>query len=394
VNIGKAVGLAAAAIGMAIFAGTAAIGTVFATANPGTSIAVAPNNGFAHAALADAALLTPGKKPDYQAAREHTFKALATEPGIARNVRTLGLLAADGKIAGDSARLIGLAHRLSKRDLPASLWLIEHYSAKGDVQRTLDHYDIALRTSEDSEAILFPVLFLALGDDEIVAALVPKLNRNPLWAHAFWRKLLAEPKLPRLFVRLAEQSRFREGGYSKDFANWGITKLVSEARLNDAYRLFAYREPRAYAISAGTIHGFDRHFDGVSFRWQYHAEGGRYVEPQSDRSLIFGQDSGDGGLIARKLVRLPPGQYRLVVTSERVAGDANDNARFELLCDTGRRRVALVPFATRRDRSTVSTRFEIPTGCAYQWLDLLADRHMTPQTTEFVVQPPRIERVR
>ncbi|MFV3464693.1 hypothetical protein ACNJFH_21305, partial [Mycobacterium tuberculosis] len=109
------------------------------------------------AGLAAQLLTQPDRDGSYARAWRLAQAALQRDPMSVRAVSTLAFLAAEKGNAVQAARLLAYSERLSRRDLPTQLALIETKVQANDVVGALVHYDRALRTSKTSEAILVPV---------------------------------------------------------------------------------------------------------------------------------------------------------------------------------------------------------------------------------------------
>lgn len=104
------------------------------------------------------------------AIRDAASEVLRATPLSAFAMRQLGAVA--NMAGGDAglARLV-LAERISRRDLPSELLLIEASARNEDPAATLRHYDHALSVYPSVQAELFPLLASELSDPEVRLAL-------------------------------------------------------------------------------------------------------------------------------------------------------------------------------------------------------------------------------
>ncbi|MCB8835101.1 hypothetical protein LJD42_26475, partial [Escherichia coli] len=119
--------------------------------------------------------------------------ALARSPVDARAARVLGLF--DALRARNRAAQFAFyyAQRLSRRDLPTQMWLIEQSVDQNDIPSALSHYHIAMRTSQTSRAILIPVLADAAENPAVAKPLAQLLRQRPNWWLDFYDS--AVPKI-------------------------------------------------------------------------------------------------------------------------------------------------------------------------------------------------------
>ena len=135
---------------------------------------------------------TRASPPAVARARTLALAALRRDPTMAPAWRLLALAASMQGREREAARLFHFAERLSRRDLPTQLWLIEESVSRNDIPGALRHYDIALRTSLASPELLFPVLTRASGDNNVVGPLGTLLASDPPWRETFLWQLVAD----------------------------------------------------------------------------------------------------------------------------------------------------------------------------------------------------------
>lgn len=146
------------------------IASVLQKSDPAVAYRFTLNDGRVTAILARSLSGVDARPADRALADRLGRKALRQDPTAVVAVSTLGF---DAQLRGQTAeaqRLFGYAEALSRRDLQTQVWAIENSVAQGDVAAALHHYDIALRTSPDAQAVLFPILASAISTQPVRAA--------------------------------------------------------------------------------------------------------------------------------------------------------------------------------------------------------------------------------
>jgi hypothetical protein len=284
---------------------------------PAQALALWPSS-EAKAALAAQLLTQPDRDGSYARAGRLAQAALQRDPMSVRAASTLAFFAAEKGNATQAARLLAYSERLSRRDLPTQLALIETKVQANDVVGALVHYDRALRTSKTSEAILVPVLISAVANPAIARPLAPLLAARADWWKPFTLQMIQQDTPPvssytllhplKLDIRRADE---------RAMAVDAMQRMVGHGRADIAARL--YTELRGASVGA-----FDRIRDGgfrstdrlPPFDWDLTNNGdlSATVEARPDgkgNGLFLVATNGASGRVARQLLMLPPGRYAL-----------------------------------------------------------------------------------
>lgn len=340
-------------------------------ADPARAFALAPGNAQV------AGLLAQRRLTDAQGAAPPADvvplarTALRHDPTVVPAVVTLGFeRQRQGDVAG-ARRLLAYAQRLSRRDLQTQLWAIEDAVTRGDVPGTLQHYDIALRTSREAPDILFPVLSAAIVQPEVRAALVSTLRARPLWAAAFIGHVAGSETDPRVVAQLFTALRRAGLSISPDASAAVINRLVAGGEVDMAWQHYATlrrgadrrsaRDPQ-FAATPGTPSVFDwiASTDATMTTALGAADGAGFG---------FALSPGSGGLLVQQLQWLPPGDYRLEGRSSGIEQPASSLPYWVLVCrhggELGR---VIVPAG---DNGRFAGRFTVPSNCPVQTLALV-----------------------
>lgn len=313
-------------------------------------------------------------------ARALALRAAEREPVNVAAVRTLGIIADLDRRPNEARRYFLYAERLSRRDLPTQLWLIEDNVRRNQVEGALRHYDRALRASRGTRGALLPVLVRASGDPSVIEPLTRLVSGRPPWWPMFADQLVREGRsMPGLF-RVSRGLRLDPGiEEERQLLARFLGRLADAGDFGSAYSLYAQaREPGGMSelLRDG---GFEASGPYLPpFDWQLTDEPDlaairRPSEIRRGTSLALEANNGRGGDVARQLLALPPGRYRISLLaggegvpssrpmlSVRCAGEGQQLMRLELPSDaeTGTRTGAEFRVASAE--------------CRYQWLAISA----------------------
>ena len=302
---------------------------------------------------------------------------LDPQPFLVRGVQAQ--LAADGRLA---ERAFAAAQRRDPRSMPAAYFLADHYFRAGDANRGLDQVVILARLAPGGVHSVAPYvgayasnraswpqirrIFRAepLLEDETLAVLArDAANADTILALAAERRSNAQSRwLPTLLGSLIEARQ-----YAKARAIW-----VKVSRIPAASREWLYDA------------GFSEPVAPAPFNWELTSSTIGLAERQPGgrlHAIFYGQED---GVLARQLLVLPPGPYRLTL---QLSGDPRP-LRWSIRCDKGSEvaRVALDVAAAR------GWSFQVPPGCPAQWLELAGASSDMPQRSEVTISRLRLIR--
>ena len=356
-------------------------GAVLRNGQPDRALGFAPWDARAAARAAERGLTKGGADPSsLRQAGALARNALSRDATVVPAWRLMGLLEVAAKREGRAAGLFHMSERLSRRDLPTQLWLIEESVKRNDVPDALRHYDIALRTNPRSHDMLMPILVAAAGAPQTASDLGRLLATRPLWAGNFYYRLGQSPAAtapdPAHVARMLAIAR--RGG---PFANEGVLRgllesMVERGAYQPALHLFgtlsgqAARSPKT--VRNGTFEGTN---DFAPMDWDLSGEVDLGAEARAGvggrgNALVVWASTDRNGVVARQILMLPPGSYRLRYKAGRTQASAPSRLEWRIAC-AGTEAFLLsgpvIPGATAIARETG---FRIPAGCAAQWLSL------------------------
>lgn len=303
--------------------------------------------------------------------------AILRSPGNANALATFGALATARGYNGLADSTMHYAERLSRHNRVAELYLIERAVQGGDVPAVLLHYDHALSTSREIMPVLLPVLSAAAAEPPVLAALVERLKRRPIWSVEFARFFVGHGRdpartlpalLPVLALNPADEAQ-------RVILSAAMGRLIDAGAYSAAVTTFD-RTFGVRRLSHPVWNGdFSRRAAVAPIDWSLHDEPGlsgvvqeREGAGVSDNALFVMADSEHSGEVARQLLLLSPGSYRLTALAGDV--DAASPPSITVVCvgkSGASLAVAAVPVAPVGGRR-IAAGLRVPTNCPAQWL--------------------------
>ena len=322
--------------------------------------------------------------------------SLRREPVNTDATRTLALLAAMGGDQARAQRLMVYSEYLSRRDLTTELWFIENRVQANDIRGALVHYDRALRTGPQSGTLLFPVLIQASDNRDILVPLTEVIARRPPWWRDFVTRLIAEGRSPAAIETIVTAARLNSSDVIEHGLQIGtIGRLIELGSFDRALRLYDRSGPER---SGALVHNgdFERENRLPPIDWTLADSGNLAGILQTDpsgrggRTLLLVAQNGTSGEVARQLVMLRPGHYRLSASAGDVSEASDSQPQIILTCAGAGAPVfqLRLPPSPSGGRN-VSSDFTVGnTGCPAQWLTVNANSPSDVESTN-----PWIDRV-
>jgi hypothetical protein len=361
---------------------------VFRPRNPHLALSVAPFDGEAKAAAAMSMLSSGADPANLARAGDMARQALARSPLSVAGVRVLGLIADLRSDRRGAEKLLALSTRISRRDLPTRLWLIETAVSKNDISTALKHYDIALRTSTSARPLLFPVLLSASTDPAIAGPLAQYLRQDRPWTAEFVEELVEKGPDPAAAYQLTRGRFDPKDEADRRRVQLLLYRLISAKRFGLALSLYASMQPRG--IGAGQAvrdGGFQAGGDYPPFDWDLvdsaDLGGGRAPRPNTSENMALWLRAASGrtGVVARQLLRLPPGSYRLAFMAGGVPEAVIERPAIAITCASNSRSlIDYRPVSSAASGATFVASVSVPPDCAWQWLTVSAKRDSENET--------------
>lgn len=357
------------------------INQVFGDRNPRLATALWPGGSKANVGLAQLRLEQDRASPEsLAAAKQMAERALSRDPLNVAAARTWGLVVAAQGMEQPAERMMRFAEKLSKRDVRTQMWMIEARVRQNDIAGALHHYDLALRSSLSARQPFFPILTSAATDPNIAARLGEVLAKRPPWGPEFTTQFVANSADARAITTLLSRVRLdpaNEG--ERQLLRSAIERLVGMGEFRSAESLYSMASGRPNLLIRNS--GFDLPNEFPPLDWQLTQEPGLTAEQRSvegsttgDHALFLTAENERGGPVARQLLLLPAGRYRLVLAFGDTAEEEAANPRITMRCvdsdiDFATVRLPAASSAGRRSESVV----QVPQGnCPAQWLTISA----------------------
>ncbi len=301
---------------LAYYSFAAALTAVARTKNYQVSLVVDPADSMALAAKADAIFLANKDPVTARRVQQLARASLESQPLNARALRLMGYTDQVLSAKPKSQQLIGLATQASRRELGAQMWLIEQRVARNDAVGALRHYDLALRTNAAIQVPLYTQLTLGIEIPVIRSALTPYVKAETPWIRPFLTHAIWYSANPLSIVAVVNAA----GGMpkAKPFRETEIlllSQLVGKQQLAVA-REFYLGLPNAKpgVLTSLTFVRESADLRNQALGWQLvqgASVGSAWSGNSEQQTLSIYANSGERGLVARKLLFLKPGSYRV-----------------------------------------------------------------------------------
>lgn len=196
--------------------------------------------------------LLEGRRADAAATAR---RAVREAPMMAAPVRILALSTDDDV---ERSLLMRQAGKLSQRDIPSQVWLMEDAARRADAKAAAFHADMLLRRQGVNESAVFIRLMALLDTDAGRRAVADRLSLHPAWRGDFLRTAGRYGEPDQVGAMLL-QLRARSGAFPDGELNRFFNRLFAEGR---------YAEARTYWLGLtdadSTSLVYDGQFDGRS----------------------------------------------------------------------------------------------------------------------------------
>ncbi len=329
--------------------------------DPDTAVAIWPAHPAANIALASREIASASGAgraidPETFAQLEQAARAAPIEPQpfVVAGIRAQ----LDGQ-QGGAEKAFEAARLRDPRSLPARYFLATSKLQRGDVEGLRDVAALA-RLSPGGTTSIAPYLAAFVQQQRAWGPIRAMFRDNPSVRDVVLSSLATDPDNLRLVLVLGDTVDPAKGPWLQTM----IGTLIAARQYDRAKVLWE----RTAGIPAGARPAglFDPDFRNASalppFNWQLTSSSLGLAERRSGRLQIifYGQDS---GLLARQLLLLAPGRYRLAASA--TGGKGSDSLFWHVRCDG--------PSPSELGRAPIrqgGVTFEVPGNCPAQWLEL------------------------
>jgi hypothetical protein len=325
--------------------------------------------------LLDHALLEAERGGNWDAARVDEILAaarrvpMAEEPFLVMALQRLGRASGDaqGEAAGVDRLLIEARARNPRLRL-ARIFLLDRHFRHAQVEEAAAEVAVLSRLLPEAGEIFVPEVARIARDRRFTEAIKRSL-RNDALLNAVLVELARTGAEPELILSMAESQPKSAG------AGWQsilIDRLVQQGALGRAREIWLEVTPGARS-DGGLI--YDAAFEGKPgvppFNWSFHEQGAGAAGPAGNGTLeavYYGREPAE---LAKQLLLLPPGRYRLRFEAEGDADGEGSRLEFRLSCASGGQDLMTHPMRNVTYSPTrQAVEFTVPSGCSAQWLTL------------------------
>lgn len=296
---------------------------------------------------------------------------LAPEPFLVHGVQA--------SMRGDqqaAARDYAAAQRRNPRSLPAAYFLADHYFRAGDAPQGLAQIGLLARIAPQSGASMAPYLALYAKDRRNWPELRLLFKSNPMLGDRALQMLAEDPANVQIILGLANE---RQRSAAATWVQPLLTRMVDAGDYAGARVIWASMS-KAH-LSPQTLL-FDPNFTQVGppppFNWDLASSTTGLAERRPGGLLhlmFYGQED---GLLARQLLVLAPGSYRLSMRLQ--PGATHPEAlNWTMRCARGNQELARVALD---QASAHGVNFQVPGNCGAQWLELNGSAPDLPQQSD------------
>lgn len=358
----------------AVLVGVASAEPVLRDRIPAAAIGLNPFDGLSRAAAIDQRLKVaagehvgqPDWRPGVDAGELREARlALANEPASVEALRLIGYQtdAAGNRLA--ARRIIEVADGFSRRDLLTTAWLIDDASKRSVIAPLLRQLDIGLRIDQGGQSVYLPILARALAHPESVPLGIALLRQNPPWLNAF---LLEAAQLPAGLASIADIRRALPRAFDRALIDRdaGLVASLTASDPGKALVLVDRLAPRPAGREIVRDARFTTEPRYPPIDWQLVSEGdyGAARDRRQGGLLVSGVAAA-GGSVARQIVELAPGRYRLGMVRSDSGTPAvptiSIRCRTQALGDSVR---------LLGNRPVAVAAFDVPASCRYFLVDI------------------------
>jgi len=218
-----------------------------------------------------------------------------------------------------------LGAKIDKRNALLELLLIADAARREDYNAMSHHADILAAAHPGLARTVLAPLFDQLGDPAVLPIVSDALNNKARWAAAFESYVPRDEAALRNYLTLRRQA---PAGTRWESDEKLVAALADRGLYDEAFAMWRFA-----ADAPGNRYGFmtDEHFAPIG--WQLVVRGDRTAQVDGEGALSVSVERGAGGELARQLLDLPAGRYRLETTIE--ASDTEAPLWISLTCAAG-----------------------------------------------------------
>jgi len=353
----------------------------FRDTRPSLALRYAPIDARARTKLAAAIVSGAQTKEARNSARALATDAVKRDPLMPAALRVIAQSHKDGIGMADEkvTALMLEAQRLSRRDNPTQLWLANDNALRGNVNEVIDHFDIALLTSNAARPNIFPLLLATTADPRFRQALVQKLRERPDWTKAFLDHAVRNGSNLDFATDIAPQFLDSELPDDRVMIRTLMERLTAAGEFDRAWQvrqeLSGERTSDVVPLRNGDFESVD---EFAPFGWTLADDPELWAARERDTGdgylLRIAAYNGRSGEVARQLIKLRPGAYQIRLDAGDIPANAYERPQLRVSCanDSEAELLELAPASAGAGPRSFAGRFTVPGGCSFQWLAITA----------------------
>lgn len=308
--------------------------------------------------------------------RQQLLASLRSNP-LSR--KALRVLAYDSDIGGDrtaARKFMTLSARVSRRDFPAQVWLIQDSGRQKDFVAIINHYDAALSTQSQSYAFLFPPMTAGLDFPQFRRAMVPLIKADRRWVPSYISHIISNaPRTQPVAALIAEATPFKGSAQLDSMLTNIIDRYVAEGAA-EAAQDFAIKvlgaAPDQFSVAGFTGPTTDPRFAPMT--WSLTADSAVEADLMEDGGVEVHAASDDWMLAASRIFAARPGTYHFKQTVSYPQGQPAAVSRWEGYClnGTGQGRIWLHDTPVSDGVTASEADLALPAGCTGLRLEFYA----------------------
>jgi hypothetical protein len=376
------VGVTAVWLGWTILANTAA--DSLADTQAETALSWRGDLTSALVSIAEQRLIAADPSTEPEEIQQLAERALTGAPLEARALRALALTAEMDGDLDKADRLMKIAGQRSRRDPTVQIWLFNRNANRGAFEEALQQADALLRSRPNLQDRIAPTLVAFAIDPDAKPVLVRFLADNPPWRPWYLQLLANQTKDPGIAHAVYAELKETEHPPTDAELQPYLRSLVGSGRFEQAYLTWIHFLPEERSRSIRYVYNGDFEYPVTEllFDWSREPIAGATTE-------IFAESPERGQAVRvefasrrvayrhlRKLLVLPPGEYRLTGMSKAQSLENERGLTWRIACAEEKQQILGETFPVKGsfDWRAFDVAFAVPHyACRAQWLTLRVD---------------------
>lgn len=287
-------------------------------------------------------------------------------------------------------QLYGAALRLQPRSAAAHYLLTDLYLRTGDTANGMREIAELSRLVPGGSVQLVPALAQFARSPGAADQLRRIFASDPQLEQPVLSSLAADPANAELILSVANRTGSGPGEAAPEWEEKLLDAMIAQGSYEKAYAIWT--KITGNRNGAGLFNPAFRQTNAPPpFNWSFVSAQAGVAEPENGslRILFYGRNN---ATLARQILLLPPGHYRLTVSVAAASGNAGTLA-WAIICLPDRKQIFNLPLSGNGETQTLAGEFEIPTaGCGAQQIELDGTMEDSPETADLRIGALSLQR--